>query len=189
MTAFAALLSLLLQHDPVALPKITEGQAVRILAAHRKTGRVGKALDLRVLHTERSFNFKLRVTWISPECRAANARIEQLRRGLDDARTAAMLKSEFGPFVFLVELDPREGSGVIPKDWSVHLKPAAGDSIEGRVVDLRDNPVFQGVRPRDYDYDQFWIYFENNDQLRPDLRSFEVTVRIYNDKGRVQFGR
>lgn len=188
MIASAALL-LLIQQEPVAIPKLTEGQAARVLAAHRKTGRVGKVMNMRGLHTERSFNYKLRVTWISPECRAANARIEQLRRGLDDVKTAAMLKSEFGPFVFLVELDPREGSGVIPKDWSVHLKPAAGDSVEGRVVDLRDNPVFQGVRPRDYDYDQFWIYFDTNDQLRPELRSFEVTVRIYNDKGRVQFGR
>lgn len=100
-----------------------------------------------------------------------------------------MLKSEFGPFVFLVELDPREGSGVIPRDWSVQLKPANGDPIEGRLVDLRDSPLFQGVRPRDYDYDQFWVYFESSDQLPSDSRNFDIFVRIYNDRGSVKFGR
>src|SRR3989442_7079610 len=51
-------------------------QAVNIGKSWRVNGRVGGAFDLRVIHTEHSYNYKLRATLMAPELILATARLE-----------------------------------------------------------------------------------------------------------------
>jgi hypothetical protein len=76
---------------------------------------------------ERSCNYKLRATWLTPEVIRATAQLAGIRRGLSDAQAEAMLAEAeaAGGTVVLVEIDPREGSGVIPNDWTATLTGAA----------------------------------------------------------------
>ena len=69
-----------------------------------------------------------------------------------------------GDTVILVEIDPREGSGVIPRDWLSLLRPkrereTSAPSLRSRgasVPKLRKLKGLAGVMPRDYDYDVFF---------------------------------
>ena len=95
----------------------------------------------------------------------------------------------------LVEIDPREGSGVIPNGWSAFLGPAGNDRgvVRGESVpSLEKVKGLRGVYRRDYNYELFWVVFPLKDAdgaalfptgvLRADL-----TVRISNKEGRVSF--
>ena len=53
-------------------------QATKIRESWRIKGRVGGLFDMRVLSTDKSFNYKLRATLMSPEAVRATARIEQI---------------------------------------------------------------------------------------------------------------
>ena len=53
----------------------TEKQAVVTGKMMRSGGRVGGWLDTRILSTERSYNYKLRATWLTPEVIRATARL------------------------------------------------------------------------------------------------------------------
>ena len=99
--------------------------AERVGGAMRATGRVGGAFDLRIHSTNRSYNYKLRATWLTPEVVRASARLEQLREHLDDdeARRLVSAAEAAADTVVLVEIDPREGSGVIPTNWSPSCSP------------------------------------------------------------------
>lgn len=90
-------------------------QAVNIGKGWRVSGRVGGAFDLRVIHTEHSYNYKLRATLMTPEVIRATARLEQLRLHLTDEQTRSLVKEaeQVNGLVALVEIDAREGSGVI----------------------------------------------------------------------------
>ncbi len=57
----------------------------------RVNGRAGGALDLRVIHTEHAYNYKLRATLMTPEVIRATARLEQLRMRLTDAQTRELV--------------------------------------------------------------------------------------------------
>jgi hypothetical protein len=92
--------------------------------------------------------------------------------------------------------DPREGSGVIPDDWTAVLQPKglrAGEpgSVTGQVVSqLRNVPALAGVFRRDYSYDVFWVVFplftDNGQPLFPaSITEAELVVQIYNKAGRV----
>src|SRR2546427_2065201 len=101
-------------------------QAINIGKTWRVNGRVGGAFDLRVIHTEHSYNYKLRATLMTPEVIRATARLEQIRLHLTDEQARALVEeAERGNnLVVLVEIDAREGSGVIPLDWRSALKPS-----------------------------------------------------------------
>ena len=96
----------------------------------RQDGRVGGAFDFRVVHTEHSYNYKLRATWLTPEVIRATARLAQLSGGLSDEETNALIREAELPdaTVILVEIDPQEGSGVIPLDWVALMRPKGSDS-------------------------------------------------------------
>ena len=127
--------------------------------AMRQSGRVGGYFDMRVTSTNKSYNFKLRATWLTPDVVRAGARLIQLQERLSDEEARQLVATADGAAdtIVLIELDPREGSGVIPLGWTAHLQPK--DRPQGPVVkgssmpQLRDVPVLKGVDKRDYGYD------------------------------------
>jgi hypothetical protein len=175
-------------------------QAQAIGKGMRENGRVGKIMWFRGLHTERAGNYKLRATWLTPEVIRASARIEQIRSRLSDEKTRALVAEAeaAGDTVVMVEVDPREGSGVIPLDWQAFLQPKGPGADNGGAVTgintpkLRNVKALAGVVERDYDYDIFWLVFpltnERGEPLFSDsVREAELVVRIYNKEGKVSW--
>ncbi len=180
----------------------TADEAVKAGKAMRVNGTVGGHFDFRVIHTERSYNYKLRATWLSPEVIRATARLEQLRMRLSDEQTKALVaeaeaEAKTGT-VFLVEIDPREGSGVIPLDWRAILQPkglkvgAPGALTGVSTPALKKVKALAGVAQRDYSYDVFWVVFPLLDDkgapvFSDSVREIELVVGIYNKEGRVSW--
>lgn len=176
----------------------TADQANNIGKSWRVNGRVGGALDLRVLHTEHSYNYKLRATLMTPEVIRASARLEQLRLRLTDQQTREMVvEAERTPgLVALVEIDAREGSGVIPLDWRSSLRPKGDKEDSPSVIGGTSMPALRGVKAlagvsrRDYAYDIFWVVFPMTNQdgsliWKSLPNAIELVVGIYNKEGRV----
>ncbi|MFO1207075.1 MAG: hypothetical protein U1E63_15365 [Burkholderiales bacterium] len=172
-------------------------QARRIGEAARVAGRVGRALDLRGLHTDRAYNYKLRATWLSPEVIRATARLTQLTDRLTDAETDALVSeaTSAGDIIVLVEIDPREGSGVIPRDWAAFLGPKGADAAAVRGTSRPELDKLKGLRGvyrRDYNYEQFWVVFparreDGQPLFGPEDDGAELTVRILDKEGHVSF--
>jgi hypothetical protein len=165
-------------------------------------GRVGGWFDTRLLKTESAYNYKLAATWMHPAVVRATARVRQLTNGMTESEArAAVTEAEqavTGRTVVMVEVDPREGSGVIPLEWSATLQPigpgeARGAAVRGALEQaLRDVPAFQGVLRRNYDYDRFWLTFplahESGEPLLPRTATHaELVVRISGKEGRVRW--
>lgn len=175
----------------------TAQQAETIGEQGYKRGRVGGWFDTRVLKTERSYNYKLAATWLTPEVIRASARLLQLRsrHSEDEARAMVRNAEAAGGTVVMVEIDPREGSGVIPLDWEAFLQPkdAPDRAVRGRNSPaLRDTRALAGVLRRNYDYDRFWMAFPLRlADGRPLFTSADVeaelVVRIYDKEGRVSW--
>lgn len=175
----------------------SDKQAVEIGKAMRADGRVGGWFDARVIHTEHSYNFKLRATWLTPEVIRASARMRQLVEGLDDVKTLELVEDAEGrgDTVILVEIDPREGSGIIPTDWVALLRPRTDDGSEGAVQgvnrpQLRSVKALSGTSRRDYAYDNFWLVFalvtsDGAPLFRDADKEAELVVRIQSKEGRV----
>ncbi len=130
-------------------------------------GRVGGFWDTRILSTDRAYNYKLAATWLNRDVVRATARMIQLTERLSD-NTARQLVAEgeaAGDTVVMVEVDPREGSGVVPLDWVAVLQPIMPGGSGGRPLRgvnnprLRDVKGLRGVLRRNYDYDRFWVVF------------------------------
>jgi hypothetical protein len=175
-------------------------RASSIVAAHRANGDVGKNFDFRIINTDRSINYKLRATWLTPEVIRACARLEQIKKSLTGEETLKLVAGAeaAGDTVVLVEIDPREGSGVIPRDWIAMLSPrsSSGEPPRGArgtsVPRLRELPALAGYGRRDYAYDIFWVVFplcaESGEPIfRAEDREAELTVRIYDKAGRVRW--
>lgn len=178
----------------------TAKQAQQVGRAMRVNGQVGKSLDWRVVNTDRSYNYKLRATWLTPEVLRASARLIQLAEGLtnDQARALVSEGEAVAGTVILVEIDPREGSGVIPSGWTARLQPRGHDAPGPRGVvgtntpALRNVRVLAGTERRDYAYDMFWIVFplstpDGEPLFRDDDGEAELVVRIYDKVGRVRW--
>lgn len=176
----------------------TSAQAEKIGRAMRQSGKVGSSWDGRLLDTDRAINYKLRATLLTPEVIRACARLEQLRNRLTDEQTRNLVKEaeEAGDIIVMIEIDPNEGSGVIPVDWRVFLQsPGAradsGSAVSGiKSAQLRNMKVLSGVFRRDYDYDTFWVVFPVADEkgkalFAADVSRLELLVGIYNKEGRV----
>ena len=165
----------------------------------RQDGRVGGAFDFRVVHTEHSYNYKLRATWLTPEVIRATARLTQLSGGLSDDETNALVREAElpGATVILVEIDPREGSGVIPLDWVALMRPKGPGSNSNGVrgtstPELRQMRALAGVFRRDYAYEQFWVVFPTTgsptaEYLAAGAQDAELVVRIGSKEGRVSW--
>ncbi len=174
-------------------------QAIEIGTTMRSNGRVGGFLDMRVIHTEHSYNYKLRATWMTPEVIRATARTHQLLEGTDDEGTLALVSDAeaLGDTVILVEIDPREGSGVIPRDWTALLRPKSDGESAGTVQgayhpELRSVKALAGTSRRDYAYDVFWLVFplvrRDGEPLFGEAnKEAELVVRIQGKEGRVEW--
>jgi hypothetical protein len=98
----------------------------------------------------------------------------------------------------MVEIDPREGSGVIPNDWLAVLQPIAssgqrGTPVKGRLEQaLQNRRGLSGTVKRNYDYDRFWLVFPTKYENGTPVFSIESTqlelvVRIAGKEGRVKW--
>lgn len=162
-----------------------------------KRGRVGGIFDTRLLKTERSYNYKLAATWLTPDVIRATARLHQLRSRLSEAETRALVAEAeaVAGTVVIVEIDPREGSGVIPNDWEAILqsKDRPLQAVRGTVrPELREVKALAGVLQRNYDYDRFWVTFpltrEDGTALFGDADGMaQLIVRIISKEGRVEW--
>jgi len=154
------------------------------------------------LSTEHSYNYKLRATWLTPEVIRATARLAQIRSWLSVEETRALVAEAeaAGDTVIMVEIDPREGSGVVPRDWLALLRPKGAQKTSTlltgskgtSVARLRKLKGLAGVMPRDYDYDVFWVVFSlvsgSGETLFPSsAREVELIVRIRGKEGRVHW--
>ena len=161
-----------------------------------RRGRVGGIFDLRGLKTERSYNYKLAATWLTPDVIRATARLLQLRSRLSVEETRALVE-EAGAVpgtVVIVEIDPREGSGVIPSDWETFLQPKDQPARATRGAlrpDLREVRALAGVLRRNFDYDRFWVSFplekDGTSTFDKTTVSAELVVRIHEKEGRVEW--
>jgi hypothetical protein len=162
-----------------------------------KKGRVGGFWDTRKLKTERAYNYKLAATWMTPDAIRATARQVQLRSRLADGEAQALVKEAeaAGDTVVIVEIDPREGSGVIPNDWEAFLQPKGRPeaAVRGTVAPrLRNVKALAGVLRRNYDYDRFWVTFSLTGEDGKPLFSLadqeaELVVRILDKEGHVDW--
>src|SRR5688572_14941650 len=135
---------------------------------------------------------------MTPEVIRATARVLQLRTGLSAEATKALVAEAERPgeTIVMIEIDPHEGSGVIPLDWQAYLRPYADDKgVEGAVAGtgtprLRDMRALAGIERRNYAYDRFWMVFplKNGDGrplFGPQAAQAELIVRIYDKEARV----
>jgi hypothetical protein len=168
--------------------------------AARVQGRVGGFFDTRILSTNTSYNYKLAGTWLNPEVIQASARMAQLTDALSVQETKRLVAEAQTPdeTVVMVEVDPREGSGVIPNDWVATLQPVStqgqvGSGSRGRLDQkLRENRALAGTGKRNYDYDRFWVVFPLRQEagvtlLQPDTVQLELVVHIAGKEGRVRW--
>lgn len=175
-------------------------QAKAIALATRVNGQAGKSLDFRVTGTDRSYNYKLRATWMTPQVIRAAARLQQFAKGLTGEETHELVTEAeaAGEIVIQVEIDPREGSGVIPNDWVALLGPrtergAASSAVRGSSKpQLRDLPALVGGAPRDYSYEVFWVVFPAKGEDGQPLfsaadKEAELSVRIHGKEGKVRW--
>ncbi len=167
----------------------------------RANGKVGSSFDFRVINTDHAINYKLRATLLTPEVIRAAARLEQLRNRLTIEQTKDLVEEaeHSDQIIVMIELDPREGSGVIPLDWRVFLQSknykegTGGWAIAGeKRPELKKYKALSGVFKRDYNYDVFWVTFplsnDNNSPLIPKNTSeIELFVGIYSKEGRVSW--
>jgi hypothetical protein len=175
----------------------TAKQAEAIGTRAYQRGRVGGRFDTRFLKTERSYNYKLAATWLSGEAIQATARLLQLRSRLSDAEARALVTEAqaVAGTVVMIEIDPREGSGVIPGDWTALLQPQGRpeQAVRGTPApELRDVKALAGVLRRNYDYDRFWMVFPSKWADGTPLfggtdRVVELIVRIADKEGRVEW--
>ncbi len=177
----------------------SDKQASEIGKSMRVDGRVGGWLDTRVIGTENSYNYKLRSTWLTPEVIRASARIHQLQEALDDETAMELVRDaeRRGDSVILVEIDPREGSGIVPNDWAAFLRAKSPDVSEPAVrgvyqPELRTVKALSGTNRRDYAYDVFWLVFplvtsEGVPLFGEEDREAELVVRIKGKEGRVSW--
>lgn len=179
----------------------SSSQAESTVNNSRISRKAGNSLfDLRGIHQNKAINYKVRATLMSPEVIRATARYEQLRNRLTDDETRKLVSEadSAGDLVVMIEIDPNEGSGVIPVDWRVFLQPKnlrSGDdgAVPGtKSPEFRKFKAFSGVARRDYDYDVFWVTFPLVDEnkkltISSDVPEIELVVGIYGKEAKLSW--
>ena len=168
--------------------------AKKLVLAGRVGGQVGKTFDLRITSTDRSYNFKVRATWLTPQIIKARARLEQLSKSLTAIETQKLVADALaaGEIIIQIEIDPREGSGIIPSGW-VALLGNSPRFVRGlSAPQLRDLPALAPLAPRDYSYEIFWLVFPNKAEDGQPLfstsdRETEMSVQIHGKIGKIKF--
>jgi len=190
--------SAIAQTSPEPYLSWSAAQAEQIGRSMRVSDKIGKRIDVRLFNTDKAINYKLRATWMTAEVIRATARLEQLRNWLSDQQTRELVAEaeSRGDTIFMIEIDPREGSGVIPLDWRVILQPpnltvGQPGSVAGeKSPQLRTVKALTGVLRRDYDYDVFWVVFplvdkDKNPVFKDDASQLQLLVGIYGNEGRI----
>ena len=175
-------------------------QAEKIGQSTVKEGRSGSSFDFRIMSQDRAFTYQVRATVFTPEVIRASARFEQItnRLNADDARAMVAEGEAAGDLIMMIEIDPAEGSGVVPLDWRVFLQPGGFVPVSDGAVagikspHLRNIKVFRGVAKRDYEYDVFWVVFPLLDKNgRPvfsdSVSNMELFVGIYKKEGKISW--
>lgn len=189
-----------LNSEPEAYLTWTAAQAQQIARSTRENGKAGGTFDLRIISTNKAINYGLRATLMTPEVIRATARVIQLRDRLadDETRTLVARAEEAGDLVILVEINPNEGSGVVPLDWRAILQPkgllpGSPGAIGGvKAPYLRNNRALAGVFGRNYEYDIFWVVFplvdaEKKPLFDANISEVQLLVGIYNSEGRISW--
>ena len=178
----------------------TANQATQMGKRWRVAGRVGwQFVRWDPLYSGVCF-YELRATLMTPDAIRAAARLEQLRRHLTDDETRALVMEaeNVDGLVAYIELNAREGSGVIPLDWHSTLRPkdAKDDSplaIAGtNTPALRHIKALTRVGKREYQYDVFWVVFPVRDKQGKLIwetppEEIELVVQINDLRGRVSW--
>ena len=175
-------------------------QAEKIGQSTVKEGRSGSSFDFRIMGQDKAFTYQVRATVFTPEVIRASARFEQITNRLtaEDARAMVAEAEAAGHLVMMIEIDPAEGSGVVPLDWRVFLQPGgfvpgSDGAVAGiKSPHLRNMKIFRGVAKRDYEYDVFWVVFPLVDKNKKPLfsdsvASFELMVGIYKKEGKISW--
>lgn len=176
---------------------LNEKEARQAINSMRESGQVGGSWDLRVISTDRSYNYKLRATWLTPRVLQALSRLLEINKGLSQAE-AQQIMQDIEPgaaHYILVELDPREGSGVIPRDWLARFGPRGVEDrqVSGQIIPEQGSwRKLISTLPRDYSYDIFIVKFplgvrEGIKILDASDPYAELIVRIYSKTGKVQW--
>lgn len=176
---------------------MTEKQAREAAASMRVRGQVGSSFDLRVTGTDRSYNYKLRATWITPSVARAAARLLMVTKGFSAQQSQEVTQAakQAEGWLVLVELDPREGSGVIPKDWVARFGVKGNETRQVTGQPIAPEGVWRSMMaafPRDYSYDMFLVKFpakldDGAPLLMANDTEAELVVRIYNKQGHVRW--
>ena len=177
----------------------TKQQATKVGRKWRVAGRVGGKIRWELDYSG-VYSYELRGTLMSPEAIRAAARLEQLRRHLtdDETRTLVLEAENIDGLVVYIELNPREGSGVIPLDWQATLRPKGAKNDSPLAIGGTSTPALRHIKaltrvgPRDYLYDVFWVVFPMRDkqgkliwETPPD--EIELVVEINDMRGRVSW--
>jgi len=178
----------------------TRAQSETIGKSTRHTGKAGGYFDTRIISTNNAINYELRATLLTPEVIRAFARYYQLNNRLSDTQTKALVEEaeNSGDLVVIVEINPNEGSGVIPLDWRAFLQPrGAPKNYKGAIPgvkspQLRKVVALNSLYKRNYEYDMFWVVFPLVDDKKsplfaPDMAEIELVVGIYNKEGTISW--
>jgi hypothetical protein len=178
----------------------TAPQAMSIGKSTRERGKAGGNFDFRVISTNKAINYEVRATLMTPDVIRAAARVAQLRDHLSDDQTRRIVSDAeaAGDLIVMVEINPNEGSGVIPLDWRAFLQPKGlrvgeGGAIAGvKAPQLRKDPTLAGLYGRNYEYDVFWINFPLIDKdkkplISPDVPEIQLVVGIYSSEARISW--
>jgi len=178
----------------------TASQAEDIGKSTRENGRAGGLFDTRIISTNKAINYRMRATLMTPEVIRAAARVRQLKERLSDDQTRRLVEDaeNAGDLVIMIEIDPTEGSGVVPLDWRAYLQPkglAPGrpGAIPGvKAPHLRKTPALAGLFGRNYEYDVFWVVFPLVDEkkiplLPSDVAEIQLIVGVYDSEARISW--
>ena len=178
----------------------TAKQATKIGRSWRAAGRVGWGHVKWDLFYSGVYFYELRATLMTPEAIRAAARLEQLKRHLTDSETRELVMEAEKPdgLVAFIEINPREGSGVIPLDWQATLRPKGSQNNSPLAILGTNTPTLRHVKaltrvgPRDYLYDVFWVVFPLRDKQGKLIwetppEEIELVVVIDERRGRVSW--
>lgn len=174
-------------------------QAFNIGTKWRVAGRVGWGPRLDLFSSDACF-YDVRATLMTPEAIRAAARLDQLRRHFTDAETHELITEaeKVAGLVAVIEINPREGSGIVPLNWWATLQPKGANEDSPLAIAGINNPELRQFRalttvaPRNYDYDVFWVVFPLRDrqgkliwETPPDR--IEIVIRIRDKQGRMSW--
>ena len=177
----------------------TSKQAFNIGTKWRVAGRVGWGSRLDLFSSENCF-YDVRATLMTAEAIRAAARLEQFRRHFTDAETRELVTEaeKIAGLVAVIEINPREGSGIIPLTWHAILQPKGAKEDSPLAIlginrpELRQLRALTTVAERNYNYDVFWVVFPMKDpqgklvwETPPD--TIEIIINIGGKHGRMSW--